>query len=119
MAAIAARGVTERREDGPGARNRGHDRIEATVEGLVQGVGFRWFVWRTAARLDVRGWVANRSDGAVELVAEGSPAALEALVAALHRGPPGASVSAVQVRRSSPTGRFRDFEIRGGGHSGD
>jgi acylphosphatase len=98
---------------------RGSGRIEATVEGVVQGVGFRWFVWRTAARLDVRGWVANRSDGAVELVAEGPSTALEALVAALRRGPPGAIVSSVQVLRLPPTGRFRDFEIRGGGHSGD
>jgi len=97
----------------------GDGRIEATIEGVVQGVGFRWFVWRTAARLDVRGWVANRSDGAVELVAEGPAAALEALVAAVRRGPPGSIVSRVQVDHLPSTGRFRDFEIRGGGHSGD
>ncbi len=94
-------------------------RIEATVEGVVQGVGFRWFVWRAAARLDVRGWVANRSDGAVELVAEGSSQALEALVSAVRRGPPGAVVSSVQVHHLPSTGRFREFEIRGGGHTGD
>jgi acylphosphatase len=97
----------------------GDARIEATIEGVVQGVGFRWFVWRTAARLDVRGWVANRSDGGVELVAEGSSPALEALVSAVRRGPPGAVVSSVQVHYLPSTGRFRDFEIRGGGHSGD
>jgi acylphosphatase len=94
-------------------------RIEATVEGVVQGVGFRWFVWRTAERLNVLGWVANRSDGAVELVAEGPPLALDALVSALRTGPPGASVAEVSVRRLPPTGRFRGFEIRSGGHSGD
>jgi acylphosphatase len=98
---------------------RGDTRIEATIEGVVQGVGFRWFVWRTAARLDVRGWVANRSDGAVEMVAEGSSLALEALVSAVRRGPPGAVVSSVQVHYLPSTGRFRDFEIRGGGHPGD
>lgn len=97
----------------------GEGRIEATIEGVVQGVGFRWFVWRTAARLDVRGWVANRSDGAVQLVAEGSSTALEALVSAVRRGPPGAVVSSVQVHYLPSTGSFHDFEIRGGGHSGD
>ena len=102
-----------------GAPGGGDGRIEVTIEGLVQGVGFRWFVWRTAARLDVRGWVANRSDGRVEMVGEGSPAALEALVVALRRGPPGASVSEVQVNHVPATGRFREFEIRAGGHSGD
>ena len=101
--------------DAPG----GVARIEATVEGLVQGVGFRWFVWRTAARLNVFGWVANRSDGAVQIVAEGPPPALDALVSALRAGPPGASVAEVRVQRLPPTGRFRDFEIRSGGHSGD
>ena len=113
MAAPGARRVTD------ADVSRGDGRIEATVEGVVQGVGFRWFVWRTAARLHVRGWVANRSDGAVELVAEGAFPALEALEAALRRGPPGAFVSSVQVLRLPPTGRFREFEIRGGGHSGD
>ena len=97
----------------------GDTRIEATIEGVVQGVGFRWFVWRTAARLDLRGWVANRSDGAVQLVAEGSSPALEALVSAVRRGPPGAVVSSVQVHYLPSTGRFSDFAIRGGGHSGD
>jgi acylphosphatase len=97
----------------------GDGRIEATVEGVVQGVGFRWFVWRTAARLNLGGWVANRSDGAVELVAEGPSPALEALLSALRHGPPGAIVANVQVQHQPATGRFRDFEIRGGGHSGD
>jgi acylphosphatase len=94
-------------------------RLEATVRGRVQGVGFRWFVSRTASRLELDGWVANRPDGSVQLVAEGPEADLEALEAALRRGPQGAGVADVEVQRLPATGRLRGFEIRPGSHSGD
>jgi acylphosphatase len=67
-------------------------RVRIVAAGRVQGVGFRRFVERTATSLGVRGWVRNRPDGAVELVAEASDEALDALRAALRRGPPGARV---------------------------
>jgi acylphosphatase len=57
------------------------------VEGLVQGVGYREFTRRTALRLNVSGWVRNRSDGAVEALVRGSPAGVEALIAAMRQGP--------------------------------
>jgi acylphosphatase len=94
-------------------------RLEATVRGRVQGVGFRWFVSRTAARLELSGWVANRPDGSVQLVAEGPESALEALEAALRRGPQGAGVADVEVRRLPATGTYGAFEIRSGSHPGD
>jgi len=62
------------------------------VLGRVQGVGFRWFVRQQARRWGVRGWVRNRPDGSVEIAASGSPEALDGLLAAVHRGPPGAEV---------------------------
>ena len=64
--------------------------------GLVQGVGFRWFVRETARRLDLAGWVKNRPDGSVEVAAEGSADAIEALRVAVHGGPPGARVDGVE-----------------------
>src|SRR5271166_3781357 len=57
------------------------------VEGAVQGVGYREFTRRAALRLNVSGWVRNRSDGAVEALIRGPPAAVEALIAEMHRGP--------------------------------
>jgi len=57
------------------------------VEGAVQGVGYRDFTRRAALRLNISGWVRNRSDGAVEAVVRGAPADVEALIAAMRQGP--------------------------------
>jgi len=94
-------------------------RVSAAVFGRVQGVGFRWFVRDLAQDLGLVGWVCNRSDGAVELVAEGRPGQLEALVAELRRGPRGALVTRVDVVHGPATGTFADFAIRSGSHLGD
>jgi acylphosphatase len=94
-------------------------RVAVVVRGAVQGVGFRWFVQRTASGLGLHGWVANRGDGAVELVAEGPPDAVQALIDAVGVGPSGAWVSSVDVRREPPTGAHSGFAIRSGSHSGD
>ena len=85
--------------------------MHVVVHGRVQGVGFRWSAVREARRLGVRGTVSNRGDGSVEVTAEGRPAALEALLAWLRRGPPGSRVSDVDVDRVSVTGRWADFDI--------
>jgi len=69
--------------------------LHAVVRGRVQGVGFRWFVRERARQLGVRGWVRNRTDGSVEIEAEGDAVAIEQLRASLAAGPPGARVAAV------------------------
>lgn len=93
--------------------------IEATVRGVVQGVGFRWFVAREAQVAGVTGWVANQPDGSVAVVAEGDPDDIALLLERLREGPPGASVSSVVVRERVPTGAFVGFQIRAGAHPGD
>jgi len=62
------------------------------VYGRVQGVGFRWFVWREADRLGLCGFVRNQRDGSVEVIAAGPPQALEELERVLGRGPAQARV---------------------------
>jgi acylphosphatase len=62
------------------------------VSGAVQGVGFRFFAERAAARLDVTGYVKNLFDGRVEVYAIGNAAQMEALKDELRRGPRMATV---------------------------
>ena len=94
-------------------------RLDATVRGRVQGVGFRYFVVRRAMELELVGWVANGADGSVRCVAEGSTDALDALEAGLLSGPFGAGVETVEAVRMAATGRFDRFAIRSGAHPGD
>lgn len=89
-----------------------HVRLHAIVHGIVQGVNFRYYTRLRAEALGLSGWVANRSDGTVEVVAEGPRAAVEALLDFLHKGPPAARVDYVETYWERPTGEFRGFRIR-------
>ena len=82
------------------------------VFGVVQGVGFRPFVYRLARRLGLDGWVANAGSG-VEIHVEGPPAAVrDAFPAALRSGlPPLAAIERLEVR-PAPVANLRGFEIR-------
>jgi len=80
------------------------------IEGLVQGVGFRYFMQRRARSLGVTGWVRNRADGSVEAVVQGSTDTIAAIIALARRGPPSARVT--DVRISDTDGRFEEFDLR-------
>lgn len=94
-------------------------RLEATVHGRVQGVGFRVHVRRAGRQLGLTGWVANEPGGRLRCVAEGPYARLERLLQVLRDGPPGAWVERVEVSWPPPTGELTEFEIRTGWHGGD
>jgi acylphosphatase len=81
------------------------------VYGGVQGVGFRFFVREQARRDDLAGQVANRADGTVEVEAAGPAEALERLLAALRRGPAGATVSEVAEEPPGTASLARPFRI--------
>jgi acylphosphatase len=66
----------------------------------------------TAVELGLTGWVRNRWDSSVEVVAEGSQPALDRLEAALHRGPRSAFVTGVNSDREPPSGEFSRFLVR-------
>jgi acylphosphatase len=66
------------------------------VRGRVQGVGFRWWVRREGSELELDGWVRNRVDGSVEVVARGPVARLQRLEESLWKGPPAAQVAVVE-----------------------
>jgi acylphosphatase len=67
------------------------------IIGEVQGVGFRDFTRTIAQRLGLAGWVRNRDDGCVELAASGNASQIEALLAAVRRGPAGGRVHQVRT----------------------
>jgi acylphosphatase len=71
--------------------------VRLLISGRVQGVGYRAWAIETARRLKLRGWVRNRSDGAVEALAAGPAEALAAMLAECRRGPTAARVVAVEV----------------------
>lgn len=83
-----------------------------TVHGLVQGVGFRYYVRVNAQRLGVYGWVRNRDDGNVEIWAEGTEERLNSFIGKVRQGPTHSQVDRVDLNWSEPTGRNRSFRIR-------
>ena len=81
------------------------------VRGDVQGVGFRFFVQNKASNLGLTGWARNRSDGTVEVYAEGPAARLSELAAALHAGPRLAEVRGVE-EMDEALEKLSSFSIR-------
>ncbi|HUT75693.1 MAG TPA: carbamoyltransferase HypF [Armatimonadota bacterium] len=85
-------------------------RTKATVKGIVQGVGFRPFVYQLARSLDLGGWVRNSSEGVI-IEVEGENGRVEEFVRSLRaQAPPAADISAITVHPLAPTGE-REFTI--------
>ena len=80
--------------------------VRVVVSGLVQGVGFRWYVRERARALELAGWVRNRPDGALELALRGPESAVDSLVLALWHGPAGARVTSVEMMPAEPHEEF-------------
>ena len=81
------------------------------VKGRVQGVGFRWFVEREARMIGVGGWVRNRDDGAVEVLASGTDEQLGTLYDKLREGPRAARIDGVDVDDAAPFSGYQTFQI--------
>jgi acylphosphatase len=71
--------------------------VRVRIEGLVQGVGYRAWMERTAMGMGLDGWVRNRRDGGVEAVFAGPTAAVDAMIACCHDGPRSAAVVMAKV----------------------
>lgn len=87
-------------------------RLHAEIKGRVQRVFFRASTETEARRLGLTGWVRNRPDGSVELVAEGPRKALEELLVWCAQGPPRAVVSSVASDWEDDRGEFEEFSVR-------
>jgi acylphosphatase len=86
--------------------------VRGTVEGRVQGVGFRWSTVRQAQRLGVAGWVRNLVDGRVEVLVQGSETEVAAMRRFLETGPPASRVTAVHLGDVAPDLELAGFSIR-------
>lgn len=87
-------------------------RAEFRVYGMVQGVGFRYFVYRNAMALGLVGYAKNMFDGTVYVVAEGDEGKLQKLYELLRAGPSHSYVEKVEVEFSEPIDIFQGFDIR-------
>ena len=86
-------------------------RARVVITGKVQGVYFRGTAEDEARSRDLAGWVRNTRDAQVEAVFEGEKAAVEAMIAWCHRGPPAARVTGVAVTWEEPRGE-QGFSVR-------
>lgn len=86
-------------------------RIHALVRGMVQGVGFRYFVLNAARTAGLVGFVKNLRDGSVEILAEGPREELERFARDVSEGPRRGLVRDVQFTWAESTGEFESFEV--------
>ncbi len=83
------------------------------VHGLVQGVGFRYFVQRVGKRIGLNGDVRNLPDSTVEIVAEGGAAAMNEFIKEVRKGPPMAQVERLEIHETAASGSYSTFSIEG------
>ena len=81
------------------------------VDGIVQGVGFRWFVLKIASSYGIKGWVKNRFRGDVEIYAEADREIIDAFIREIKKGPSFGRVDAVDVTWVEALGKYHDFQI--------
>lgn len=81
------------------------------AKGLVQGVGYRYFVYQSASRLNIAGMVRNLPNGDVEVFAQGEEANLREFLAELHQGPPFSNVENILIQWEKPKPDMKRFKI--------
>ncbi|MBA2527664.1 MAG: acylphosphatase [Pyrinomonadaceae bacterium] len=81
------------------------------IRGGVQGVGYRFFAQRAAAKHQVVGYVRNEPDGSVEVLAEGPASNMEAFKNELATGPQWARVEQVEEINLDPSGTYKSFRV--------
>ena len=89
-----------------------HKLIRVMVSGRVQGVGFRYFTYETALQFGITGWVRNRPDRRVEILASGTEENLELFLGEVHKGPSASQVDSVEVSDAPLNGEFLSFDIK-------
>lgn len=86
-------------------------RLRITVQGYVQGVGFRYFTLQKAHSLGITGYVKNIGHNQVEVLAEGDASTLQRFIDILRQGPIGSRIDEVLVKEEQAKGGSADFTI--------
>jgi acylphosphatase len=86
--------------------------VKMIVSGLVQGVGFRYFVYRRAVDMGLAGYAKNLPSGQVEIVASGNRGLIDELIKAVRVGPKFSSVSNIELEEIQLDTTYSRFEIR-------
>ncbi len=86
-------------------------RVKIKVTGIVQGVGYRYYTYRIARVLSLKGYVKNQKDGSVEVLAEGDRDKLMELISELRIGPPNSRVDNLSIEWQESKNEFPDFKI--------
>lgn len=86
--------------------------VHIIVQGMVQGVGFRYFVWRQATKLSLSGFVRNLYNADVEIEAYGDRSLLEELIKEVKVGPRSAYVKDLRIEWKEFQERYIGFEVR-------
>lgn len=81
------------------------------VDGMVQGVGFRWFAYNLAKKFSLTGWVRNRIRGDVQIYVEGEREVVQEFISVLRKGPRFGGVDAVEVNWKKATGEQSEFKV--------
>ncbi|MCJ7631735.1 acylphosphatase, partial [Candidatus Bathyarchaeota archaeon] len=85
-------------------------RAEIVIKGIVQGVGFRPFVYRTAVENKLTGYVRNRADAGVEIILEGSDGAVKEFIESLNEKKPSlAEIYDIAINYMRDKGEFTNF----------
>ena len=88
-------------------------RAEFVITGIVQGVGFRYFIHRNALELNLKGFASNNYDGSVISVVEGTEASIQEFHTRLKQGPSRSRVETVKITYKDFIGNFNGFSING------
>ncbi len=86
-------------------------RVHLVIKGRVQGVGFRYFTYMNGINLQLKGWVRNRSNGDVEILAEGANDKLYDLIRKVRQGPDMATVLDIEIDWDEAKGDLPAFTI--------
>ena len=86
-------------------------RVNIKIYGRVQGVFFRYNTKKVADKLNLKGWIKNKPDDSVEIIAEGKDEDIESLIRWCGKGPIGSKVEDVKIEENEFKNDFKNFSI--------